>query len=232
MDHHTSNPQFIVFPNPPRHHCHHYHTIAYYNPSLNEIVFPAAILQPPFFNVDAEDAVNYGSIGAVIGHEIGHAFDDSGSQYDGDGALNSWWTEHDREEFMKRKDALAVQYNSYEVIDGMTINGNITAGENIADLSGLTISHLAYKMLLNGTESPMIDGWTGDERVFLGYAQVWRSKYTPESLKVRLANGPHSPAQYRVNGIVVNVDEFYSTFDVKEGDGMYLSPEDRVKIWS
>jgi putative endopeptidase len=204
---------------------------AYYNPVWNEIVFPASILQPPFFNVMADDAVNYGGIGAVIGHEIGHGFDDSGRRFDGDGVLRDWWTEEDAAKFDERKNALAAQYDSYDVIDGLTINGQFTSGENIGDLGGLSIAYLAYKMSLNGKEAPVIDGWTGDQRFFLGWAQVWRSKARPEETKRRLTVDPHSPPKFRANGAAVNVPAFYEAFDVKEGDGMYLPPEERVKIW-
>jgi endothelin-converting enzyme/putative endopeptidase len=204
---------------------------AYYNPAWNEIVFPASILQPPFFNVHADDAVNYGGIGAVIGHEIGHGFDDSGRRFDGDGVLRDWWTEEDTEKFNGRKNALAAQYDGYEVVDGLTINGQFTSGENIGDLGGLSIAHLAYKMSLDGKDAPVIDGWTGDQRLFLGWAQVWRSKARDEESKRRLTVDPHSPPKFRANGAAVNVPAFYAAFDVKEGDGMYLPPEERVKIW-
>ena len=204
---------------------------AYYNPVWNEIVFPASILQPPFFNVIADDAANYGGIGAVIGHEIGHGFDDSGSRFDGDGVLRDWWTEEDAAKFEERKNALAAQYDGYEVIDGLTINGQFTSGENIGDLGGVSIAYLAYKMSLDGMEAPVIDGWTGDQRFFLGFAQVWRSKARDEETKRRLTVDPHSPPKFRANGAVVNVEAFYEAFDVTEGDGMWLPPEDRVKIW-
>lgn len=204
---------------------------AYYNPVWNEIVFPASILQPPFFNVNADEAANYGGIGAVIGHEIGHGFDDSGRRFDGDGVLRDWWTEEDTTKFDQRKNALAAQYDGYEVIDGMTINGQFTSGENIGDLGGLSIAYLAYKMSLEGKEAPVIDGWTGDQRFFLGWAQVWRSKARDAEIKRRLTVDPHSPPKFRANGATVNVPAFYTAFDVKEGDGMYLPPEERVKIW-
>jgi endothelin-converting enzyme/putative endopeptidase len=204
---------------------------AYYNPVWNEIVFPASILQPPFFNVHADDAVNYGGIGAVIGHEIGHGFDDSGRRFDGDGVLRDWWTEEDTVKFDERKNALAAQYDGYEVVDGLTINGQFTSGENIGDLGGLSIAYLAYKMSLQGEQAPVIDGWTGDQRFFLGWAQVWRSKARDAESKRRLTVDPHSPPKFRANGAAVNVPAFYAAFDVKEGDGMYLPPEERVKIW-
>ncbi len=204
---------------------------AYYNPVWNEIVFPASILQPPFFNVDADDAVNYGGIGAVIGHEIGHGFDDSGRKYDGDGNLRDWWTEEDTSKFEERKNALAAQYDGYEVIDGLTINGQFTSGENIGDLGGLSIAYLAYKMSLEGKPAPVIDGWTGEQRFFLGWGQVWRAKARGAEAKRLLTIDPHSPPKFRANGATINVPAFYKAFDVKEGDGMYLPPEDRVKIW-
>ena len=204
---------------------------AYYNPTLNEIVFPAAILQPPFFNMEADDAVNYGAIGAVIGHEIGHGFDDKGSTFDGDGALRNWWTDEDREEFERRTGKLVDQYSSYRPFDDLSVNGEFTLGENIGDLGGVSIGLLAYKMSLDGQEPPVIDGYTGEQRVFLGYAQVWRRKYRDEELRRRIAIDPHSPAEYRTNGIVRNVPEFYEAFDVQETDALYLPPEERVKIW-
>ncbi len=204
---------------------------AYYNPPLNEIVFPAAILQPPFFNFDADDAVNYGAIGAVIGHEIGHGFDDSGSTFDGDGVLRNWWTIEDRAEFKKRTSKLIDQYSAYKPFDDLSVNGEFTLGENIGDLGGISIGLLAYQMSLNGEEAPVIDGFTGIQRVFLGYSQIWRGKYRDEALRVQIATDPHSPLRYRANGAVRNVPEFYEAFDVAEGDALYLPPEERVKIW-
>ncbi len=204
---------------------------AYYNPQWNEIVFPAAILQPPFFNVEADDAANYGAIGAAIGHEIGHGFDDQGRTFDGDGNLRDWWTEEDATLFDQRKNKLAAQYNGYEVIDGLTINGEFTSGENIGDLGGLGIAYKAYRLSLDGEEAPVIDGLTGDQRFFLSWALVWRNKSRDEETKRLLTIDPHSPGKFRANGAAVNVTEFYQAFDVQEGDGMYLPPEDRVKIW-
>jgi putative endopeptidase len=204
---------------------------AYYNPAWNEIVFPAAILQPPFFNVHADDAVNYGGIGAVIGHEIGHGFDDQGRKFDGDGNLRDWWTADDAARFEERKNRLAAQYDSYEVIDGLTINGQFTSGENIGDLGGLGIAYKAYRLSLEGQEAPLIDGFTGDQRFFLGWAYVWRGKATDAETKRLLTIDPHSPYKYRANGAAVNVSAFYDAFDIKEGDGMYLPPEERVRIW-
>lgn len=204
---------------------------AYYNPVMNEIVFPAAILQPPFFNMEADDAVNYGGIGAVIGHEMGHGFDDSGSQYDGDGKLRNWWTEEDLEEFTKRTDKLVAQYSDFTVLDGVHVNGEFTQGENIGDLGGLTIAYKAYQISKNGEPAPVIDGMTGDQRVFYGWAQVWRRKYRDEELRKRIDTDPHSPSEFRANGTVMNMPEFHEAFDVKPGDKMYLKPEERVKIW-
>ena len=204
---------------------------AYYNPTLNEIVFPAAILQPPFFDLEADDAVNYGAIGAVIGHEIGHGFDDSGSTFDGDGELRDWWTDDDRAEFEKRTNRLVEQYNAFAPFDDLNVNGEFTLGENIGDLGGISIGLLAYEMSLNGEEASVIDGFTGEQRVFLGYGQVWRNKYRDESLRLLIGTNPHSPSMYRANGAVRNVPEFYTAFDVQEGDALYLPPEERVKIW-
>ncbi len=204
---------------------------AYYMPPLNEIVFPAAILQPPFFDLEADDAVNYGAIGAVIGHEIGHGFDDSGSTFDGDGVLRNWWTDEDRAEFEKRTDVLVGQYNAFKPFDDLSVNGEFTLGENIGDLGGISIGLLAYKMSLDGKEPPVIDGFTGVQRVFLGFAQVWRGIIRDETLRMQIATDPHSPAVYRANGAVRNVSEFYEAFDVNEDDALYLAPEDRVKIW-
>lgn len=204
---------------------------AYYNPTLNEIVFPAAILQPPFFDLNAEDAVNYGSIGAVIGHEIGHGFDDSGSSFDGDGAMRNWWTENDKDEFKKRTSALIAQYDSYEALPGLNVNGEFTLGENIGDLGGLSIALKAYKIALNGKESPVMDDFTGQQRIFIGYAQSWRKKVRDEALRVQINTDPHSPANFRVNGIVRNIPAFYKAFNIQESDSLYLAPEQRVKIW-
>ena len=204
---------------------------AYYNPSQNEIVFPAAILQPPFFNLAADDAVNYGGIGAVIGHETGHGFDDQGSKWDGAGNLNQWWTPADRAEFDKRGNALAAQFDQFEPFPGFKVNGRLTLGEDLADLAGLTIAYDAYRLSLGGKPAPVIDGLTGDQRFFLGWSQVWRRKHREADLKNRLLVDPHAPAEYRVNGIVRNVPAFYAAFGVKKGDKLYLPPEKRVKIW-
>ena len=204
---------------------------AYYMPPLNEIVFPAAILQPPFFNLEADDAVNYGAIGAVIGHEIGHGFDDKGSTFDGDGVMRNWWTDVDRTEFEARTARLVGQYDEYAPFEDLSVNGEFTLGENIGDLGGISIGLLAYTMSLDGEEPPVIDGFTGVQRVFLGYGQVWRSKSRDEALRQQIMTDPHSPAKYRANGAVRNVPEFYEAFNVAEGDAMYLPPEERVKIW-
>lgn len=204
---------------------------AYYNPTMNEIVFPAAILQPPFFDLNAEDAVNYGAIGAIIGHEIGHGFDNRGSTFDGDGALRNWWTDADKEEFKKRTEALVEQFNGFEVLPDLNVNGEFTLGENIGDLGGLSIALKAYNMSLEGKETQEMDGFTGDQRVFIGYAQAYRNKARDEALRVQISSDPHSPANFRVNGIVRNVPEFYTAFNIKETDSLYLASEERVKIW-
>ena len=204
---------------------------AYYSHNRNEIVFPAAILQPPFFDPHADDAVNYGGIGAVIGHEIGHGFDDQGRKSDGDGLLRNWWTPADTEAFTKLATALGNQFETYEPIEGFPINPNLTMGENIGDVGGLAMAYHAYKHSLNGQEAPIIDGYTGDQRFFLSWAQVWKRQVREESLKNQIASDPHSPAEYRVNGVVRNMDEWYDAFDVREGDALYLAPNERVKIW-
>lgn len=204
---------------------------AYYNPPMNEIVFPAAILQPPFFNMEAEDAVNYGAIGAVIGHELTHGFDDQGRKSDGDGNLRDWWTEQDGEEFKKRAQVMIDQYSNYTPIDTMRLNGELTLGENIADLGGLTIAYQAYKRSLNGAEGPVLDGFTSDQRFFMGWAQSWRRKYRDDELRNRILTGPHSPSKYRVVGVLANMPEFYKAFNVTEEDPMYRSEDVRVKIW-
>lgn len=204
---------------------------AYYNPTMNEIVFPAAILQPPFFDMSADDAVNYGAIGAVIGHEIGHGFDNRGSTFDGDGALRNWWTDDDRAEYEKRTSALVAQYDAFQVFDDLNVNGTFTLGENIGDLGGLHIALKAYKMSLDGEEAPMMDGFSGEQRVFLGYGQAWLGKSREEALRRQVKTDPHSPRQFRVNGVVRNIPEFYQAFDVSEADALYVPPEERVKIW-
>ncbi len=202
-----------------------------YVPTKNEVIFPAGILQPPFFNLAADDAVNYGAIGVVIGHEMGHGFDDQGSRYDGDGNLNNWWTEQDLEEFKKRTGSLVDQFAAFRVFDDLNVNGELTLGENIGDLAGLTIAYRAYQISLAGEEAPVIDGFTGDQRFFLGIGQAWRFKATDEAIRNRVQTDPHSPPEFRVNGPLPNMPEFVAAFDVQETDGMYLPPEQRVKIW-
>ncbi|MGV0635713.1 M13-type metalloendopeptidase [Mycolicibacillus trivialis] len=208
---------------------------AYYNPGMNEIVFPAAILQPPFFDADADDAANYGGIGAVIGHEIGHGFDDQGAKYDGDGNLVDWWTDADRDEFAARTGALIAQYDTFTPrgLDAEHhVNGAFTVGENIGDLGGLSIALLAYQLSLDGATPPVIDGLTGVQRVFFGWAQVWRTKSrTAEAIR-RLATDPHSPPEFRCNGVIRNIDAFYDAFTVGADDALYLEPAERVRIWS
>lgn len=204
---------------------------AYYNPVMNEIVFPAAILQPPFFNMQADDAVNYGGIGAVIGHELSHGFDDKGSEYDGDGNLRNWWSKNDRNEFERRAAALVKQYAAYKPFDDMAVNGELTLGENIGDLGGLNFAYTAYQTSLGGKPAPMVDGLTGDQRFFLGWGQIWRRLYREPELRRRLLNDPHSPSRYRVIGIVSNMESFYKAFPIKPDDAMYIAPENRVKIW-
>ena len=208
---------------------------AYYNPGMNEIVFPAAILQPPFFDAEADDAANYGGIGAVIGHEIGHGFDDQGAKYDGDGNLVNWWTDADRDEFGVRTTALIEQYEQFvprQLADGHHVNGAFTVGENIGDLGGLSIALLAYRLSLKGEPAPVIDGLTGEQRVFFGWAQVWRTKSRDAEAIRRLAIDPHSPPEFRCNGVIRNMDAFYEAFEVSKDDELYLEPERRVRIWN
>jgi putative endopeptidase len=206
---------------------------AYYNPSLNEIVFPAAILQPPLFDMGADDAVNYGAICAVIGHEIGHGFDDQGSKFDGDGNMANWWTAPDRAQFEARAKMLIEQYNGYEPaqLPGQKVNGALTIGENIGDLGGLSIAFKAYRRSHHGHEAPVLDGLTGNQRFFIGYAQAWRSKFRDAELARRLATDPHSPPEFRCNGVLCNLPEFYEAFGVKKGDKLWLAPDRRVRIW-
>jgi putative endopeptidase len=208
---------------------------AYYNPGMNEIVFPAAILQPPFFDPGADDASNYVGIGAVIGHEIGHGFDDQGAKYDGNGNLLDWWTDDDRSEFGARTSALIEQYDAYiprGLSNGHKVNGAFTVGENIGDLGGLSIALLAYQLSLNGRPAPVIDELTGVQRVFCGWAQVWRTKSRDAEAIRRLAVDPHSPPEFRCNGVIRNLDAFYDAFAVTEDDGLYLEPAQRVRIWN
>ncbi len=210
---------------------------AYYNPGMNEIVFPAAILQPPFFDAEADDAANYGGIGAVIGHEIGHGFDDQGAKYDGDGNLVDWWTDQDRTEFGSRTKKLIEQYDAYVPRDlqgrgDAHVNGAFTVGENIGDLGGLSIALLAYRLSLGGKEAPVIDGLSGVQRVLFGWAQVWRTKSREAEAVRRLATDPHSPPEFRCNGVIRNIDAFYDAFDVSADDALYLEPQQRVRIWN
>jgi len=204
---------------------------AYYNPEMNEIVFPAAILQAPFFNADADDAVNYGAIGGVIGHEISHGFDDQGAQYDGDGNLRDWWTAADHKNFAAKTKMLVEQYNEFSPLPGYHVNGELTLGENIADNSGIAIAYKAYKLSLKGKKAPVIDGLTGDQRFYMGFAQVWRMKMREAQQIVQIKTDPHSPGQFRANGPMRNQPGFYDAFDVKPGDKMYLAPKDRVIMW-
>lgn len=204
---------------------------AYYNPFANEIVFPAAILQPPFFDMKADDAVNYGGIGAVIGHEISHGFDDQGRKFDGKGVLRDWWKPEDNERFMSRAGMLVKQYDAYSPLPGYNVNGELTLGENIGDLSGLAVARKAWLLSLEGRPAPVIDGFTGEQRFFLGWGQIWKRKYRDEELVKRLKTDPHSPTQYRCNGILRNMPAFAKAFDVKAGDQMYLPPEQQVRIW-
>jgi putative endopeptidase len=206
---------------------------AYYSSTRNEIVFPAAILQPPFFNLSADPAVNYGAIGGVIGHEIGHGFDDQGSRSDGDGNLRNWWTAEDRANFEARTGALVNQYSQFCPLDEGTtcVNGALGLGENIGDLGGLSMAYRAYQLHLDGQAAPVIDGLTGDQRFFIGWAQVWRYMAREDALRQRLVRGPHSPPRYRVNGVVRNLDEWYEAFGVTEDHDLYLPPEDRIRIW-
>jgi putative endopeptidase len=206
---------------------------AYYSPNRNEIVFPAAILQPPFFNLSADPAVNYGAIGGVIGHEMGHGFDDQGAKSDGTGLLRNWWTAEDEANFKAKTEALVAQYNAFcPYDDGATcVNGALTLGENIGDLGGLSMAYKAYHLSLNGKEDKVIDGLTGDQRFFMAWAQVWRSKNREEALRRQMLTDPHSPPEYRVNGIVRNFDAWYDAFDVQPGDALYLPPEQRIRIW-
>lgn len=204
---------------------------AYYSSTLNEIVFPAAILQPPFFNLQADDAVNYGAIGMVIGHEIGHGFDDQGRKSDGDGMLRDWWTEEDAAEYTKRTDRLVEQYNAFNPIDDLHIDGRLALGENIGDLGGITLALRALRLSYGDKPPEPIDGYTAEQRFFLSFAQSWRSKYRDDALRQHLRTGPHSPPRYRVMGVLPNVDAFYEAFDVSEGDAMYIAPEERVSIW-
>jgi predicted metalloendopeptidase len=204
---------------------------AYYHPQVNEVVFPAAILQPPFFEPGADDAVNYGAIGAVIGHEIGHAFDDRGRHFDSQGAIRDWWTPRDAGEFQRRVQALVDQYDRYSPLPGLHVNGALTLGENIGDLAGLQVAYRAYTMSRRGRPAPVIDGLTGDQRFFMGWAQAWRSKEREGFLRQLTLTNPHPPSEFRANGPLGHIDAFYTAFDVKPGDKLYIEPGKRVRIW-
>jgi predicted metalloendopeptidase len=208
-----------------------YEINAYYNPTWNEIVFPAAILQPPFFDPNADPAVNYGAIGGVIGHEMGHGFDDQGAKSDAQGVLRTWWQPADEKAFKKLVDSLASQYDKYEALPGLHVNGRLTLGENIGDLGGLSVALEAYRLSLDGKPSPTLDGLTGEQRFFLSWAQAWRTVYREQALRNQVMANPHSPSQFRVNGPVRNMDDWYTAFNVQPGDALYLKPEDRVHIW-
>ncbi|HQY12022.1 MAG TPA: M13 family metallopeptidase [Ferruginibacter sp.] len=204
---------------------------AYYSPVKNEIVFPAGILRFPFFDFEADDAINYGGIGAVIGHEMTHGFDDQGRQYDADGSLHDWWTKADADEFKKRADEVVAQYSGYVVLDTLHVNGRLTLGENLADLGGLSIAYEAFKHTKQGKSNKKIDGFTPDQRFFLNWAQVWRNNILPEAAAQRILTDTHSPGEHRANGPLTNMEAFYKAFDLKEGDKMYKAPEKRTKIW-
>ncbi|RYD86362.1 MAG: M13 family peptidase, partial [Sphingobacteriales bacterium] len=204
---------------------------AYYSPVNNEIAFPAGILQFPFFDFGADDAVNYGGIGAVIGHEITHGFDDSGRQYAANGNLSDWWTKTDADMFKTRADQVVAQYNGFTVLDTVHVNGRLTLGENLADLGGLNIAYEAFTKTKQFREGKKIDGFTPQQRFFLNWAQVWRSNSTPEALAQQVLTDPHSPGEYRANGPIVNMDAWYAAFNIQPGDPMYKKPEDRIRIW-
>jgi putative endopeptidase len=204
---------------------------AQYNSTFNEIMFPAAILQPPYFDAAADPAVNYGGIGGVIGHEMGHGFDDQGSKSDARGVLRTWWQPQDEIAFKKLVDRLATQYDAFEALPGLHVNGRLTLGENIGDLGGLSVSNEAYHLSLHGRKAPVIDGLTGDQRFFLAWAQGWQSLYRDEQMRKLVVSNPHSPPRFRVNGVVRNIDAWYAAFDVKPTDRLYLSPAERVRIW-
>ena len=204
---------------------------AYYLPTNNEIVFPAAFLQPPYFNMQADDAANYGAIGSVIGHEISHGFDDRGRQYDGDGNLRDWWSPEDNDKFKAKASGLVKQYSSFEALPGLNVNGELTLGENIGDLSGAAVAYGAYIHSLNGAAAPVIDGYSGPQRFFLGYAQAWRTKWREGLMREVVLTDPHAPSEFRANGVVANMDEFYAAFELKEGDKLWRPESERVKIW-
>jgi putative endopeptidase len=198
---------------------------------LRDIVFPAGILQAPIFDANADPAINYGAIGGVIGHEMTHGFDDQGRQIDAEGALRDWWTKEDAEQFKARAKRLGAQYSQFQPLPGVHVNGDLTMGENIADLGGLTLALDAYHASLKGKPAPVIDGLSGDQRVFLGWAQAWRGKVTDDYVKKQVVSDPHSPRQFRVNGVVRNIDGWYGSFSVKPGEKLYVAPDQRVHIW-
>jgi putative endopeptidase len=202
-----------------------------YNGSLRDIVFPAGILQAPIFDANADAAINYGAVGGVIGHELTHGFDDEGRKIDASGALRDWWTKDDAAKFEARAKMLGAQYSSYEPVPGAHVKGALTMGENIADLGGLTLALDAYHASLGGKPAPVIDGLTGEQRVFLGWAQAWRGKVTDAYVRKQVVSDPHSPRQFRVNGVVRNIDAWYASFGVKPGQKLYVAPKDRVRIW-
>jgi predicted metalloendopeptidase len=204
---------------------------AFYSPSRNDITFPAGILQPPFFDATADDAANYGGIGAVIGHEISHAFDDQGSRFDGEGNLRNWWTEEDRRRFDAKTRSLIAQYEAFSPLPGYHVNGALTLGENVADNAGIAIAERAYRISLDGCPAPVIDGYTGEQRLFISFAQVWRDKMRDAARIERLKVDPHSPGQFRANGSLRNQSAFDAAFEVKPGDAMYLAPEQRISLW-
>ncbi|MDR3387045.1 MAG: M13 family metallopeptidase, partial [Rudaea sp.] len=202
-----------------------------YNGSLRDIVFPAGILQPPVFDAAADPAINYGAAGGIIGHELTHGFDDQGRKIDAAGALRDWWTKEDAAKFEARAKELGRQYSAFEPLPGVHVSGDLTMGENIADLGGLTLALDAYHASLNGKAAPVINGMTGDQRVFLGWAQAWRGKVTDDYVKRQVVSDPHSPRQFRVNGVVHNIDAWYAAFGVKPGEKLYVAPDKRVHIW-
>ena len=204
---------------------------AYYNPPMNEIVFPAGILQPPFYDPNADEAVNYGGIGAVIGHEMTHGFDDQGRQYDAQGNLRDWWTKEDGEKFMAKADMVGKQYDAFSPVDSVHVNGKLTMGENLADIGGLTIAYQAFQKTPQFKAGQKIDGFTPSQRFFLGYAQIWRTNARPEYLKQQVQTDPHSPAQFRTNGPLMNMPEFYEAFGCKDGSKMVRAQADRSRIW-
>jgi putative endopeptidase len=202
-----------------------------YNGSLRDIVFPAGILQPPIFDVNADPAFNYGAAGAIIGHELTHGFDDQGRKFDAKGKLRDWWTAGDAKTFDARAKVFGEQYSKFEPLPGVHVNGSLTMGENIADLGGVTLALDAYRASLKGQPAPVLEGWTGDQRVFLGWAQAWRGKAKDDFIRRQVVSDPHSPRKYRVNGIVRNVDAWYDAFQVSPADSLYLAPKERVRIW-